>query len=182
MNAELAAIPKRIRELREILAVEADEMAKRLATDAKTYRQYETGEIDIPIGVLYAIAEILGVDPTVLLTGDTPRMDRYSVTRAGQGVLVERYPGYNYRSLSFNFQHRNIDPLLVTVVEGKEPSLVTHPGQEFNYVLKGKIKVTVGARQFVLSPGDCIYFDPTLPHGQASVEGESVFLTIIKES
>ena len=74
-----------------------------------------------------------------------------------------------------------MDPLLVTLQEGDEAALVTHTGQEFNYVLKGEIKMRIGKKEFFLKEGDCIHFDATLPHGQSSVKGESVFLTIIKE-
>ena len=182
MNAEVLAISKRIRELRDILSVDVKTVAEKISVDTETYEKFEKGETDIPIGSLYAIADVLGVDATVLLTGDTPRMNRYSVTRKGGGVTVERYPGYNYQSLSFNFKNRIMDPLLVTLdSKDEDPPTVTHAGQEFNYVLEGSIRVTLGDKTFVLSPGDSIYFDPSLPHRQASCGGKAVFLTIIKE-
>jgi len=181
MRPDVAAIPRRIKELREILEISRADMAENLAISEAEYEKCENAQTDIPISMLYNIAEILGVDTTVLLTGDTPRMRGYSVTRAGKGVLVERYLGYSYRSLSFNFLHRNMEPLLVTLEEGREPELVTHPGQEFNYALKGKMRITVGPKSFVLSEGDCVYFDSALPHGQSAVSGPAVFLTVIKE-
>lgn len=181
MNSEIMAIPKRISELRDILSVDTKTMADALGVSEENYLKYESGETDIPISALYNIAEVLGVDPTVLLTGDTPKMSRYSVTRNGHGVSVERYPGYGYQSLSFNFAHRNMEPLLVTLEEGEVPKLVAHTGQEFNYCLSGRVKVTLGDKDIILSEGDCVYFDPTVPHGQSSVEGKAVFLTVIKE-
>ena len=182
MKSELTMVPKRIKELREILEIACSVMAEKLNMSVSDYEKIESGDVDIPISVLYEIGEILGVDSTVLLTGDSPKMNTYSVTRAGDGVVVERYPGYSYQSLSFNFQHRIMDPLLVTLsASDDEPALITHSGQEFNYIVEGSVKVTVGDKQFVLNAGDSIYFDPTLPHGQASVKGKSVFLTVIKE-
>ena len=181
MRSDVAAIPDRITELREILDISRAAMAEKLSITEADYEKCETGETDIPISMLYGIAEILGVDATVLLTGDSPRMSGYSVTRAGEGVLVQRYPGYSYRSLSFNFLRRNMEPLLVTLEEGKAPDLVTHSGQEFNYALKGEMKITVGPKSFILKEGDSIYFDSALPHGQSAVGGEAVFLTVIKE-
>lgn len=181
MSKVIESIAVRIKELREILDIEKSDMADRLGCDTAFYEKYENAEIDIPISALYRIAEILGVDTTVLLTGDMPRMVSYSVTRSGEGVTVERFPGYNYQSLSFNFKNRNMDPLLVTLSDEKEPDLITHTGQEFNYVLEGRIRIKVGEKEFVLEKGDSIYFDPTLPHGQSSISGKSVFLTVIKE-
>lgn len=182
MNKELQQIPKRIRELREILELSAVEVADRLGVSLAEYTGLESGEKDIPISMLYEIASILGTDFTVLMTGDAPRMNTHTVVRRGEGVRVDRYAGYFFESLAFNFQHRTMEPMLVTLEQSEaEPALVMHGGQEFNMVLEGEMKVTVGKNVFFLKEGDCIYFDPALPHGQAAVGGKTRFLTVINE-
>jgi len=176
------APPARIKELREILEINTADMAKDIAISLETYLKYESGELDIPISVLYKIAARLKVDATVLLTGEDPRMDTASVCRRGRGVRIERYPGYEFSSLAYNFKGRTIEPLLVYLDPSKEAAApVTHSGQEFNYVTEGKIKITVGQREYILDTGDSIYFDAGLPHGQAAVEGPAQFITIIQE-
>ena len=182
MKDDLAKIPGRIRELREILEINIVDMALDTGIPPETYLKYEAGELDIPISVLYHISARLGVDTTVLLTGEDPRMDTASVCRRGKGVRVERYPGYEFSALAYNFKGRTIEPLLVFLDPSKETAApVTHSGQEFNYVVEGKVKVTVGQREYVLENGDSIYFDAGLPHGQAAVEGPAQFITIIQE-
>ena len=182
MQDSLAQIPERIRELREILEISAIDLAHDIDIPMETYLGYESGELDIPISVLYKISAQLGVDATVLLTGEDPRMDTASVCRRGKGVRVERYPGYEFSSLAYNFKGRTIEPLLVFLDPSKEAAApVTHSGQEFNYVVEGKVKVTVGSREHMLETGDSIYFDAGLPHGQAAVEGPAQFITIIQE-
>lgn len=182
MNPDLMQIPKRIKELREILDISVESIADNLGISAQEYSKLESGEKDIPISMLYEIAIILDTDATVLLTGETPRMDTYSVVRKGDGVSVDRYEGYQFESLGFNFMNRSMEPMLVTLEKKeKEPALVIHGGQEFNYVLEGQLKVTVGKNVFVLEPGDSIYFNPTLPHGQAAVDTTTRFLTVINE-
>ena len=49
------------------------------------------------------------------MTGDVPRMDDYTVVRGGNGVKVERYPGYSFSALAFNYKHRQMDPMIVTL-------------------------------------------------------------------
>ncbi len=182
MNSELLQIPKRIKELREILEIPVTEMAQKLNISCDEYAKYESGERDIPVSTLYAIAGVLGTDCTVLMTGESPRMDSYTIVRRGDGVRVDRYSGYYIESLAFNFKNRQMEPMLVTLEEqDEEPALVMHGGQEFNLVLEGKVKVTVGKNSFILNAGDAIYFDPSQPHGQAAVEGKTRFLTVINE-
>ena len=139
MNSELLQIPKRIKELREILDISVSEMSEKLNVTREEYEKYESGEKDIPVSTLYEIAAVLGTDCTVLMTGESPRMNSYTVVRRGSGVRVERYAGYFIESLAFNFMNRQMEPMLVTLdVQEEEPALVMHGGQEFNMVLEAR--------------------------------------------
>ncbi|MDD3243976.1 MAG: cupin domain-containing protein [Eubacteriales bacterium] len=182
MNEQLEAIAQRIRELREILEISAEDMAQRVELKVQDYMDYEAGVTDIPISMLYRVAGVLGVDPTVLMTGESPRMSSYTLVRKGQGVSVERYKEYKFRALAFNYINRDMEPMIVDLdVKDAPPELVVHSGQEFNYVLRGTVRVIIGPHQFDLSEGDSIYFDPHTPHGQMAVSGPAQFLTIINE-
>lgn len=177
---KLKQVTERIHYLRDILDLSTTEMAKKLHVSPSLYLEYETGRKDIPISMIYAVASILGVDATDILTGEAPRMNDYTVTRKGQGIAIKRYEGYSFEALAHNFIGRNKEPLLVTINPADtQPELVTHGGQEFNYVLSGKIGVTIGRKTMFLEAGDCIYFDPSIPHGQFAVDAEAKFLTVI---
>ena len=175
-------IPGRIKELREILEISAMDMAKDTGISLETYARYESGELDIPISVLYHIAGRLGTDVTVLITGEEAKMASAAVCRKGRGVQIERYPGYEFSSLAYNFRGRTMEPLLVLLDSAKPAAAqVSHSGQEFNYVVEGRMKVTIGKAEYVLNAGDSIYFDARLPHGQSAVDGSAQFITIIQE-
>lgn len=182
MEKNLALIPERIKELREILEISAMDMAKDAKLSYETYCKYENGELDIPISVLYTIAGRLGVDVTVLLTGEDARMDSAVVCRKGKGVQIERYPGYEYISFAYNFKNRTMEPLLVLLDSSKTPAAqVSHSGEEFNYVIEGQVKVSIGKAEYILSAGDTIYFNARLPHTQSAVNGTARFITIIQK-
>ncbi len=180
IKSQLQQIADRIKYLRDILDMSAVDLAKAIDMPLELYNSYENCEKDIPISMIYNVASALGVDPTELLTGESPRMDAYAVTRKGMGVGVERYKGYAFESLAYNFRDRNKEPMIVTIspAEGK-PQLVSHGGQEFNYVLEGTVGVTIGGREIILNEGDSIYFDPAIPHGQFAVDSIAKFLTVI---
>ena len=182
MNENPAHIPGRIKELREILEISSLDMAKDTEIPYEIYRKYEDGELDIPISALYTIAARLGTDVTVLITGEEARMDSAAVCRKGKGVSIERYPGYEFSSLAYNFKHRTMEPLLVHLDSSKPPAAqVTHSGQEFNFVVEGKVRVTVANCEYILSAGDSIYFNAHIPHSQSAVDGTAEFITIIQE-
>ena len=182
MNQHVAEVARRIWELREILEISKEEVAQKAGIDFDDYVKYESAELDIPISAIYAVAEVLKVDPTVLLTGEAPRMNQYTITRKGKGISVERYKEYSFSALAYNFINRDMDPMIVDLLpKDAPPELVTHKGQEFNYVLEGKVTVLFGDHKFVLNEGDSIYFDPKVPHGQMAEYGFARFLTIINE-
>lgn len=185
MNEQIALIGARIRELREILGVTPERAAARVGVSVEQYARYEDARDDIPVGVLYGLAAEFGVDSTVFLTGDVPRMVDYTVVRRGEGIKVDRYAGYTFTALAFNYIGRDMDPMIVTLSrpehDDEAAALVTHSGQEFNFVLEGAVRVTVGGHQFTLDAGDSIYFNPGIPHGQMALTKTAKFLTVINE-
>ncbi|MDR1564498.1 MAG: cupin domain-containing protein [Oscillospiraceae bacterium] len=182
MSKDLSQIPARIKEMREVLDIPPEAIAKKLKISTGDYLKYETGAVDISISTLYDIAFILGVDFTLLITGEAPRMANQSVVASGKGISIDRYPGYTFASLAYNYIGRVMEPLLVSIEPSKKPpAKIIHSGQEFNYILSGTVKVTVGEREYLMTAGDSIYFNPQLPHSQEAIGSTASFLTVINE-
>lgn len=183
MEEEIRQLAVRIREIREINGVSPEQMAAELAVTPELYLSYERGEEDIPVGVLYRIARKFNLELSALLTGEEPRLRSYAITRKGRGVSVERRKAYKYQSLAYNYIDKKAEPFLVTVEpkpDQQSIELNSHPGQEFNYVLAGTLKVIIDGYEVVLYPGDSIYFDSGIEHGMKALNGEPAqFLAVI---
>ncbi|WP_304225296.1 helix-turn-helix domain-containing protein [Gracilinema caldarium] len=183
MNEKIQEIAERVRALRDIKGLSVETVAKHIGVDVKTYQEWEGGSADFPVGVLYELAGLFSVDLTELITGQAPRLHTYSVTRSGKGPEVKRRSPYQYWSLAYNFQHRKAEPFLVRIEKESEQrplELNSHPGQEFDYVLQGRMLISVGGHEVELSEGDSIYFDASEPHGMKALGGSPVsFLAII---
>jgi len=144
MQEQIKQVASRIRELREIFGASVEELARAFQVPEADYRQYESGTVDIPVGILYQIAQRFGVELTTLLTGEEPRLRTYALTRAGQGVSVDRRQQYGYQSLAYNFIGKRSEPFMVTVPPAADDApehINSHPGQEFHYVLEGTLRV-----------------------------------------
>lgn len=183
MSENIRNIAMRIRELREIAGVSLETLAHEFGITRDAYQNYESGETDIPVNFLFQVAHRFGVELTDLLTGESPRLHVYSLVRNGTGVAFDRRKQYHYRHLAYNFSHRKAEPFLVTV-EPEAPeakmSRNSHVGQEFNYVLEGKLMIIIDDHQLELNPGDSLYFDSSHPHGMKALDGrEAKFLAII---
>lgn len=139
MQERIMEVADRIKELRGILGISAGDVAAGIGVSPEKYMRYENGEEDIPASELYEISRKLGVEMSILLTGETPRMHFFTVTRKDQGVSVERRKQYKYQNLANNFINKKAEPFIVTVEPKPAGKVETnnHPGQEFNLVLEG---------------------------------------------
>ena len=183
MTEQRKDIAARLKELRELEGKTEAELASGLGVAEADYRRYETGGADIPASLLHDAARALGADLTELLTGEAPRMKVFSVTRKGGGVTVERRVDYQYRNLAANFAGRKADVFEVTVPPDAGESGAhanSHPGQEFDYMLEGRMRVTIHGNDLVLEAGDCVYFDSNHGHSMQALDGKPArFLAMI---
>ncbi len=183
MADQIQEIASRIRALREIAGLSAESLAAELGVAPADYSGWESAAADIPVGVLHRIALRFSVDLTELISGQAPRLHTYCLTRAGKGPEVRRRSPYGYRSLAHNFIHKKAEPFLVEVgpESAEKPlELNAHPGQEFDYVVEGRLLISVGGHELTLEAGDSLYFDSGEPHGMAALDGRPArFLAVI---
>jgi len=183
MEQDFKELAERIKGLRDACGYSQEQLAQELGVDIDVYKGYETDGKNIPISVIYEIANKFGVDFTEIVTGTGAKLDTYHVVKRGKGQSVSRYEGYRFKDLAFRYSHKIMQPLLVTLDPSDEPAkLVTHAGQEFNLVLSGAVAVIFDDHEIILNEGDSIYFNPTHPHGQKCVgDTKARFLTVIAE-
>ncbi len=180
MNEKVKDIAVRIKGLRLLSGYSEEEVAKTIDISIDEYLKYENAQDDIPVSMLYEIADFYQVDMTEILTGTSPKLHDISFVKKGEGLMIERYDQYSFQSLAYKYSNRKIEPLLVVLDPKNSPDLVSHKGQEFNYCLEGKMQVVVGKEKFSMEPGDSLYFNSTLPHKQLALDGkEAKFITII---
>jgi len=177
MNDNNRDIAQRLKGLREMLNVGAEELASVAGVDIDEYLSFETGEKDFSVTFLFNCAERLGVDVTELLTGTTPTLSLCSIVRAGQGIVTTREHMFTYEHLANHFKGRTAEPFLVTAPFDEEAAnkpivLSTHKGQEIDYILDGQLKINVNGRTTILKAGDTAYYDSAQPHGMVAVGGK----------
>ena len=183
MDEQIRQIAERLRGLREVLELTAKDIAHDCNISAEEYRLAETGDFDISVSMLQKIGRRYGVSLDALMFGEEPRMSSYFLTRAGKGTSIERTKAYKYQSLAAGFINRSADPFIVTVepIADNEPiNYNSHPGQEFNLVLEGRMLISIDGKDLILNEGDSLYFSSKLPHGMKALDKKPVrFLAII---
>ena len=182
MDEGIKSVADRLKGLREVMDVSLKEASEVCGVTEEQFLAYETGEVDIPVGVLQSLSKKYDIDLGTLISGKEPRMHSYCVPKKGKGLTVERRKDYKYEALSSSFINRKADPFIVTVPYEADSQIHfnSHPGHEFNYMISGKMQIVVDGKEMVLEEGDSIYFDGTKNHGmKALVEGTKFLAMII---
>ncbi len=174
---KLKEIAGRIRELRQITGLSAEEMARRTNLSVEEYLQCENGNRNLSIAFLYRCTLSFGVDFGDLLEGHSPKLRSYALTRKGEGQRIEEAHHMVGFNLAAGFRNRIALPLYMELnyrsgAENEPIELVTHEGQECDIVIRGHMKIQIGSNSEILHPGDCIYYDSSTPHGMIAVDGE----------
>ena len=188
MDNQVKSIAARIKELRQIIGKTPEEMAMITNISTKEYLKSEAGENDFSFTFVHNCAKAFGVDITELITGDNAKLSSYSIVRKGEGLPLERRKGFKYNHLASYFKGRLSEPFLVKAkydesLQNAPVPLASHDGEEFDYILKGTLKINVSGHEDVLCEGDAIYYNSSTPHGMIAVNGEDCeFIAVVTDA
>ncbi|MGN1443919.1 MAG: helix-turn-helix domain-containing protein, partial [Acutalibacteraceae bacterium] len=161
---EVIEVAARIREMREIAGLHAEEMAEKTNLTVDEYKAYESGTVDLPFTFIHKCALAFGIGITDILEGHSASLSSYAVTRKGEGIRTAKETGIEISNLAPLFRNKLAEPYWVKYeysdeLQNKPIHTTTHSGQEFDLVLEGSLKVRVGDHTEVLSEGDSIYYN-----------------------
>ena len=182
---KLKEVAKRIREMREICDITETDMAKKTEVSLEDYRAYENGELDFPFTFIHKCSLAFGIGITDLLEGQSAHLSSYTVTRKGQGQETAKEDGIEIQNLAPLFRKKIAEPYWVRYeyseeLQSKPIHLTKHSGQEFDFVMSGRLKVQIGENVEYLSEGDSIYYNSSTPHGMIAVDGrDCLFVAVV---
>lgn len=170
----LAALPQRLRLARLQRDLTLDQAAGGAGLSAAHLSRLESGERHPSLPALLALADVYGLSAGELLA--PPHVDRDDVVHRA-GDLVRRPRGdVTAWPLSRAQQGRPLQAFKTRLARSRtHGELVSHAGQEWLYVLSGRLVLRLGGDTLHLTPGEAADFDTRTPHwlgtdGTADVE------------
>ena len=143
----------------------------------------ENGVVIPPVATLSKIAKALGVKISVLIEEGQKVGSFFTptdlITESGR---VKTDKGYSFFTFASEHQNKKMQPFLFTARKGEVVEHhVSHEGEEFIYMLEGEMKFKVGNVEYVLKPGDSIYFDSIEQHGVMPISVEAKYIDVFVE-
>jgi mannose-6-phosphate isomerase-like protein (cupin superfamily) len=168
-----ANLGARVRDIRKSRKWTLKEVAARTGLAISTISKMERGEISLTYDRFMRLAQGLGLDVGELFDADAEGFSHgtVSVTRAGDAP-VHRSATYDYDMLASDVTGKHMVPMVGHIKAhsfGAFEDFISHPGEEFIYVIDGTLDVYLKGRDpITLSKGDSIYFDSGLGHAYVS--------------
>jgi transcriptional regulator with XRE-family HTH domain len=153
----LERVGPRLRQLRLERGATLADLATETGISVSTLSRLESGQRRPTLELLLPLARAHRVALDDLVdapeTGD-PRVRLRPVVRHGRTFLpLTRRPG-----------GLQAFKMVLPAEPGSRPTLQTHEGYEWLYVLEGRVRLVLGARDLLLTPGEVAEFDTRTPH------------------
>ncbi|MEU7144372.1 XRE family transcriptional regulator [Nocardia sp. NPDC046473] len=173
LDQALDAVGPRLRALRRQRETTLAALSEATGISVSTLSRLESGGRRPTLEQLLPLARAHGVTLDELVdapqTGD-PRIHLRPMTAHGMTILPLTRRAGGIQAFKM---------VLPADSSRKEPSPQTHEGYEWLYVLNGKLRLVLGERDMVLTPGEAAEFDTRVPHWFGAATAESVeFLSL----
>lgn len=168
-------VGEKIKKVRTKKKITLDQVANDTGCSVDYLKGIEDGDVMPPVGTLLQISRALEIDSGLLLKDDTAAFE----SRAK--AYKKRTDNYAYTTLTPGAEHKHLKAFRVTIKAMQDHKGVgyEHEGEEFVYVLTGRIEVAVGDHVNKLKEGDSLHFNSGIRHKIRNLSKKKAELLVV---
>jgi quercetin dioxygenase-like cupin family protein len=168
-------VGKKIKKARTQKKISLDQVANETGFTIEYLKEIESGKAIPPVGALLQIGRALEIDSGSLFKEPESKLESRIKAQ------TKRTQDYAYTTLTPGAENKHLKAFRVIVEAQTDHKGVDyhHEGEEFVYVLSGKIEVTVGEHVNTLSAGGSLHFNSGIRHKLKSVSDETAELLVV---
>jgi transcriptional regulator with XRE-family HTH domain len=187
---EVAALNlgKKIRNLRKRRGLTLQAVSDMTGLSKPLLSQVENNLAAPPIATLIKISTALGVKISHFFQ-DHVLEDRIALVRRDERYGVKKLAhhersseiGYRYESLAYPLLEKQMEPFVAEFEVREENELLynNHKGEEFIFLLEGRLEFRSPTRTCVLEVGDSLYFDSGISHAFRGLGGVAKAVVVV---
>jgi transcriptional regulator with XRE-family HTH domain len=163
IQLQLASFGSALRELRQNRDWSLQELAARSGLSKTFLSRLETGDRQASISAVLTLARIFDVSLATMF--ETQVASEPCLIVRGAEASPQSVNGLTYTPLSNAERFFNLQPIRLTVSpKRKGKDHFHHDGEEWIYLLSGRLTLSMAGKSYDLEPGDAAHFDSRLPH------------------
>jgi transcriptional regulator with XRE-family HTH domain len=162
---------ERIKRKRELMQMQLNDLSRQVGISSSALSQIENAKAFPTIVTLKTIAEKLNTTVGELI-GENETLTKNPLIRKEEKKFVKgNESGTTQFLLSHHDPLKQMETYLVEFAKDSDTNdiFTEHPGQEFCYILKGKVKFILDSKEYQLKEGDSLYFNSSIPHFATNV-------------
>ncbi len=170
-----AGIGEKIKAIRSKKKMSYDRMANETGFSVDYLKKVESGKVTPPVGTLLSIARALEVDSGFLLR------QQESTLKKRIKAYTTRTENYAYTTLTPGAENKHLKAFRVVIepMQSHKGVGYQHEGEEFTYVLSGKVEITVGEHVNILERDDSLHFNSGIRHHLRNIGEEQAELIVV---
>jgi len=174
-SAKPAPVGKKIKKARLGKKISFDQLANETGFSIDYLKEIEAGKKTPPVGTLLQIARALEIDSGMLLREEESKLKKRIK------AYTKRTDNYAYETLTPGAENKHLKAFRVTVESMQEHKGVgyQHEGEEFVYVLAGKLEIVVGEHVNRLKVGDSLHFNSGIRHQMRNIGDDATELLVV---
>ena len=166
------SVGRSIRKLRQERGWTLEELSSKCGLSVGFLSQVERGLSSLSVASLKTVTDALEVPLAQFFT--IPDAARPAITKAGEPQYQVRIGSseITYSMLSGSRPNRTMEAFIAEYPPGYAPPVLPHEGEEFAYVLSGRVLLIFEDEEHALEPGDSFKIDSNRPHTVRNLEDE----------
>lgn len=178
-------IGRRIRFHRRRARLSLEQVAHKIGITTGALSKIETGKTSPSVHTLIRLAGTLGVEVGDFFVNAADRSALVIVRRRERRTVARRGTefGYGYQALAHTKRAKIMEPFIMVLrPHSRDNTMFQHEGEEFMFVLKGKMEFLYQGQRYLINEGDAIYYDSGIPHRGQNGPGQetpAIVLSVI---
>jgi transcriptional regulator with XRE-family HTH domain len=171
----LVPVGKKIKKERIRKKMSLDRVANETGLSIDYLKKIEAGKEIPPVGTLLQLARALEIDSGFFLR------EQETSLKSRIKAYTKRTENYAYTTLTPGAENKHLKAFKVIIDPMQDHKGVgyQHEGEEFVYVLAGKIELTVGDHVNMLNASESLHFNSGIPHKIRNIGEEKVELIVV---
>ena len=168
-------VGKKIKKARMQKKVSYSTLANETGFSVDYLKDIEAGKETPPVGALLQISRALEIDSGFLLR------EQKTTLKKRVKAYTERTDNYAYTTLTPGAENKHLKAFKVVIEPMTDHKGIgyQHEGEEFVYVLEGKIEITVGENINRLKKGETLHFNSGIRHKMRNIGNEKAELIVV---
>lgn len=178
MNLE-AFVGEKIHEVRSRRGLTLAQVSELTTISVAMLSKIENAKVSSPISTYARIAKALMV-PLGQLIADNADVP-ISFVKKEERILCTKSANCLGESIAFKKTNKKMEPFFhIYPPKITRPPIRQHDNEELIFAIEGKLEFKYGKITYILSPGDCVYFDANIRHSVRALGNETAQAVVVE--